>query len=191
MDLAATGLVILAILAAAYCMGFAVCSVLGLLAGHPLTFAPPVEVRLLGAALIVVGAAVAGDVFRVRRPREVWASTSVTLMKLIGRWPLSDATARTEPFVPRGPYVYVRSPMYFGVVAIVLGSGLAAASTATLSWGLVLACWYWFFLIPFEERELETLFGARYADYRRQVPKLFPYGRRYDRRVGEETTTAA
>ena len=80
--------------------------------------------------------------------------------------------------------------MYFGVVSVVLGSGLAAASPPLLAWGLVLAGWYWFLLIPFEERELEALFGARYLDYRRQVPKLFPYGRRYDRRAGETATTA-
>ena len=70
--------------------------------------------------------------------------------------------------------------MYFGVVAISFGYGLAAASPALMFWGLTLTCWYWFFLIPFEERELLALFGASYADYRRQVPKLFPYGRRYN-----------
>lgn len=69
--------------------------------------------------------------------------------------------------------------MYFGVVAMSLGIGLADASLVLVSWGLVLACWYWFFLIPFEEKELEALFGASYTNYRRQVPKLFPYGRKY------------
>ena len=147
--------------------------------GTRLIFGPPIEVRLFGAALIVIGSAVAADVFRFRRPGDVWVSTSVTFMKLIGRLPLSETMARTEPFVPRGPYVYVRSPMYFGVVAITLGFGLAVGSLPLVFWGLVLACWYWFFLIPFEERELGALFGASYADYRRQVPKLFPYGRRY------------
>jgi protein-S-isoprenylcysteine O-methyltransferase Ste14 len=178
-DLVTTGLVILLILAVTYWMGYAVYALLGLLAGHQLTFGLPIGVRLLGAGLTVVGAAVAADVFRFRRPRDVWVSTSVTFMKLTGRLPLSERLARTEPFVPRGPYVYVRSPMYFGVVALTLGFGLAVASLPVLLWGVILACWYWFFLIPFEEEELSALFGGSYEDYRRSVPKLFPYGRRY------------
>ena len=183
-NLVATGMVILLILAVAYSIGYAIYSLLGLLAGHQILFGPPVGLRLLGAALVFIGAVVAADVFRFRRPWEVWVSTSVTFMKLIGRLPLSEPLARTEPFVPRGPYVYVRSPMYFGVVAISVGLGLAVASLPLLFWGLILACWYWFFLIPFEERELAALFGASYEDYRRRVPKLFPYGRKY-KQTGE------
>ena len=179
-ELATTGLVILLILVATYCIGYAIYALLGFLAGHQLIFGPPVEIRLIGAGLVLTGLAVAADVFRYRRPREVWISTSATFMKLIGRRPLWEKMARTEPFVPRGPYVYVRSPMYFGVVAIALGYGLAVGSLPLMFWAPVLACWYWFFLIPFEEKELGALFGASYADYRRQVPKLFPYGRRYN-----------
>jgi protein-S-isoprenylcysteine O-methyltransferase Ste14 len=174
-----TGPLILLTLAVTYGIGYAICALLGLLAGHQIVFGPPIEVRLLGAVLVVAGTAVAADVFRFRPFWDVWVSTSVTYMKLIGRLPISEKTARTEPFVPRGPYVYVRSPMYFGIVALTLGFGLAVQSPATILWGLVLACYYWFFLIPFEEKELEALFGASYEDYRRQVPKLFPYGKRY------------
>ncbi len=178
-DLMATGVVILLILLVAYLTGYAIYALLGPLTGRQIIFGPSIEVRLFGAALLVIGSVVAADVFRFRRPEDVWVSTSVTFMNLIGRLPLSETMGRTEPFVPRGPYVYVRSPMYFGVVAITLGLGLAVGSLPLVFWGLVLACWYWFFLIPFEERELGALFGASYADYRRQVPKLFPYGRRY------------
>jgi protein-S-isoprenylcysteine O-methyltransferase Ste14 len=178
-EMAVTGVIVLTILVVAYLIGSALYLLLRLLAGHQLAFAPSVEVWLLGAALCVTGVAVEADVFRFRRAREVWVSTSVTFMKLLGRLPLSEKIARTEPFVPRGPYVYVRSPMYFGVVAIAVGSGLALASPVLALWGAVLACWYWFYLIPFEERELSALFGAGYEEYRRQVPKLFPYGRRY------------
>jgi protein-S-isoprenylcysteine O-methyltransferase Ste14 len=174
-----TGIVILLILASTYGIGYAVYTLLGLLAGHQATLGLPIEIRLLGAVLVVVGVSVAADVFRFRRPWDVWVSTSATFMKLIGRLPLSETKGRTEPFIPRGPYAYVRSPMYFGVVAIAFGYGFAIASVPVLLWGVILACWYWFFLIPFEEKELKALFGASYEDYRRQVPKLFPYGRRY------------
>jgi protein-S-isoprenylcysteine O-methyltransferase Ste14 len=44
---------------------------------------------------------------------------------------------------------------------------------------VVLTCWFWFSQIPFELKELEALFGESYAEYRRQVPKLFPYGKKH------------
>ncbi len=184
-DLLIAGLVILLILAATYWIGYAVYALLGALVGHQLSFGLPIEIRLLGAALLVSGLAVAADVFRFRRPWDVWVSTSATFMKLIRRRPLGEKEGRVEAFIPRGPYVYVRSPMYFGVVAAVVGLGVAVESVPLLMWGLVLTGWYWFFLIPFEERELLALFGARYADYRRQVPKLFPYGRRFRQSVSD------
>ena len=178
-NLVATGIVILLFLVSAYVLGVFVYSFIAVLAGHKLTFGLPVEVRLLGLLLMAIGLAVSADVFRFRRASDVWASTSVTVRKMAGRRPMEERTGRTEEFIPLGPYVYVRSPMYFGVVAIVFGLGMAESSGPLLLWALILACFYWFILIPFEERELQALFGESFVNYRRQVPKLFPYGRRY------------
>jgi len=178
-DLAVTGLVVLLFLTLTYVTGYAVFALLGLLAGRQLGFGLPIEVRLLGVALLVAGMGVAAYVFRFRHPRDVWVSTSATLMKLMRRRPLDQRVGRTEPFIPRGPYAYVRSPMYFGVVTIVFGLAVAVESIPLLIWGLILACFYWFFLIPFEESELQALFGESYLNYRGQVPKLFPNGRRF------------
>jgi len=52
-----------------------------------------------------------------------------------------------------------------------------------LFWSLLLAIWFLAVLIPYEESELASLFGDEYRDYRRQMPVLFPYGRRYRRSV--------
>jgi protein-S-isoprenylcysteine O-methyltransferase Ste14 len=69
--------------------------------------------------------------------------------------------------------------MYFSLVMLVFGSGFAYSSVPLLLWGLVVTMWFSFFQIPFEEKELTALFGESYVDCRRQVPMLFPYGKRY------------
>ena len=160
-------------------LGFVIYWGLGYALGHRLSFNLPIFVRLLGLLLLATGVAVLFDVLRYRRPLDILVSTSETFRKMITRKPLGEKSVRTEPLVPKGPCVYVRNPMYFGVVTIPFGLGLLFSSTPLFLWGLVVTCWFWFVEIPFEEKELQALFGDTYTDYRRQVPKLFPYGRKY------------
>lgn len=176
---AATAIVILLVLSMTYLIGYGLYALLEVLVGHRLSLQLPLEARLLGLALMLAGFAVFVEVFRYRHPWDIWVSTSATLMKMVGRRPLNQRRWRTEPFIPNGPYLYVRSPMYLGIITAVFGLGVLESSGPLLLWGLVLTCWYWFLLIPFEERELDALFGESYERYKRQVPKLFPDGRRY------------
>jgi protein-S-isoprenylcysteine O-methyltransferase Ste14 len=138
----------------------------------------PSAARLLGLGLIAIGALTGLATLRYRHPRDMLASTSVTLFKLVRRE--RSVAGRTEPFIPAGPYRYVRNPLYFGVVAFAFGFGAALSSVTLLLWGAVLVAWFWLFLIRFEERELADLFGEHYLEYKRQVPMLFPYGRKYN-----------
>jgi len=50
----------------------------------------PLLGRAFGALLIFLGCLVLGDTFRYRNPRDVLASTSVTLVKLLTRQPLAE-----------------------------------------------------------------------------------------------------
>lgn len=74
--------------------------------------------------------------------------------------------------VTRGPYAYVRHPMYLGLLLVALG-GLLIYQT----WTFV------FFLANFpvfyvraqrEERALSAAFGPEWETYRRRVPAWFP-----------------
>jgi protein-S-isoprenylcysteine O-methyltransferase Ste14 len=177
--LVATGVLILLIISGTILLGYALYWGLTYFLGHQPSISLPLAVRLLGMILLVAGFTVLLDVLRYRRPLDILVSTSETFTKMITRKPLAVKTVRTEPFIPKGPYVYVRNPMYFGVVTIPFGLGLFLSSTPLLLWGLVVTCWFWFYEIPFEEKELQALFGDTYTDYRRQVPKLFPYGKKY------------
>lgn len=176
---ALSGALILLVLSATYGAGYALSALIGLLGGGPAHFELPGGARLLGLVLLIPAGWVAASVFRVRRLQEVWISTSVTFLKLVRRLPFTERAGRTEPFVPNGPYAYVRSPMYFGIVLGIAGLGMALSALPLLLWAVVLGAWYWVYLIPFEEKELEALFGESYSSYRQQVPKLFPYGKRF------------
>ena len=154
--------------------------VLTLILGRVPGFDLSLPLRLLGLIAIAAGVGVAADTLWYRHPKQMLLSTSVTLRKLFGRAPLENAKGRSEPFLVVGPYRYVRNPLYLGVVLIGFGIGLADSSVIGMLWGTALLGWFCFVLIPFEERELESLFGKTYARYRGRVPMLLPYRRRYE-----------
>ena len=171
----ATILLILSMIVMTFAVGYVLRLLLTAATGYSLDFGLPVVVRAIGGVLLLLGIVVAMSTTRYRKPREILDSTGVTLLKLFRREPLGDRGARTEPFLPVGPYRWVRNPMYLGV----FGLGVLFPSATTLLWGVVVTLWFAAVLIPFEERELDAIFGESYWAYKRQVPMLFPTGRRY------------
>ena len=143
------------------------------------SFELPLPVRWAGLVGVAIGAGLTVDTLRYRHPKEMLISTSITLRRFFGRIPIERRTGPIESFSVTGPYRYVRIPLYLGVVVLVVGLGLLDQSAFLLAWALVLVGWFWFLLIPFEERELQALFGERFARYCREVPKLLPHGRGY------------
>jgi protein-S-isoprenylcysteine O-methyltransferase Ste14 len=176
---AATVLGIIAVICATYLVGYLISWLLTAVTGYSLTFQLPLVARAFGGILVLLGVAVSGSTMTVRKAREVLDSTSVTLLKLVRGAPLESRGARTESFVPKGPYCWVRNPMYSGVVLSLFGLGVLFSSALILLWGVVVMCYFLLFLIPFEERELDALFGESYREYKRLVPELFPTGRRF------------
>jgi protein-S-isoprenylcysteine O-methyltransferase Ste14 len=82
--------------------------------------------------------------------------------------------APPERFVERGSYRYVRSPMYLGVLLLVVGQGLLLGREILFVWGV--AAWVIFeaFLLLEEEPGLRRRFGPAYDDYRRRVKRWIP-----------------
>lgn len=146
--------------------------------GLPGSLAVPPPVRAIGIPLVIVGVAVAGWVFRYRGPETMMTSTYITFMKLLRRVPMAEASGRAEQLVVAGPQRYTRNPLYFGVIVVTFGWALFGASTFVLIGAVLLLLWFRLILIPFEEKELRTLFGEQYARYSNEVPMLVPFTKR-------------
>ena len=82
--------------------------------------------------------------------------------------------APPERFVERGSYRFVRSPMYLGVLLLIVGQALLLGREILYAWAI--GAWFMFtaFLVFFEEPQLRDRFGAGYDDYRRRVHRWIP-----------------
>lgn len=115
--------------------------------------------------LLAVGAGlvVAGLLF------SVWAR-----VVLGGNWSGTVTLKQGHEIVRRGPYRWIRHPIYTGLLLAFCGSALALGQWRGLIGLALLFAAYWR-KIHLEERRLEQHFGAAYADYRRRSWALIPF----------------
>ncbi len=83
--------------------------------------------------------------------------------------------------VVRGPYRYVRNPMISGVILILFGEALLLLSRSHFMWALTFLAINAVYIPLFEEPQLAGRFGEEYEEYRRNVPRLLPRIRPWDR----------
>jgi protein-S-isoprenylcysteine O-methyltransferase Ste14 len=76
--------------------------------------------------------------------------------------------------VIRGPYKFVRNPMYVGAGLALAGAALYFGSVALIMYGAVLGVITHLFVILYEERVLAETFGPEYDAYRRHVRRWLP-----------------
>jgi protein-S-isoprenylcysteine O-methyltransferase Ste14 len=76
--------------------------------------------------------------------------------------------------VVRGPYRYVRNPMYIGAIVGLAGASLFYESLALAGFTALFAVTVHLFVLFYEEPTLARLFGADYAEYRRHVRRWRP-----------------
>lgn len=77
-------------------------------------------------------------------------------------------------FVRRGPYKWVRNPMYLALIALVGGEGLLLGSWHVAVYWVCLVCSLHLLVVLYEEEALRRQFGAMYEDYRRDVGRWLP-----------------
>jgi len=85
-----------------------------------------------------------------------------------GPW---DAPRRV---VARGPYRWVRNPIYLAALLVVLGEAWLFTSPRLLVYAGVMAACFHLFVTGYEERTLTRRFGPAYLEYRRAVPRWIP-----------------
>ena len=135
---------------------------------------PPI-VRLIGLVVLAAGLSVMSWVFTKRGAAEVMISTYVTFVKMAKRAKLEEVSDREESLVIEGPYRYVRHPLYFGVVVMVVGWALLTSYSFIFVAIPVVFVFLTYVIARFEEKELRALFGAQYEAYSRDVPMMLPF----------------
>ena len=81
------------------------------------------------------------------------------------------------PFAPprrlvtRGPYRYIRNPMYLGATLALLGTALVYRSPLLAAYAAAFLGACHVFVLLYEEPALRRTFGRAYADYCRRVPR--------------------
>ena len=119
----------------------------------------PLALKILGGIVLAAGAALVLE--------------TTARFALYGRGTPAP-WAPPERFVERGSYRFVRSPMYFGVILLVVGQALLLGREILYLWAA--ASWLIFtaFLVFYEEPQLRRRFGDDYDDYRRRVRRWLP-----------------
>ena len=137
-------------------MGLLAASVMWTVAHIPPTLELPRLVRLpVAAALGATGIAIAmGGVVSFRR-----AKTTVNPLR-------PEASAA---LVSTGVYSFTRNPMYLGMALVLFAWGAYLSSFWSLVGPLLFALYITRFQIVPEERALERLFGASFAEYKKRV----------------------
>jgi protein-S-isoprenylcysteine O-methyltransferase Ste14 len=142
-------------------------------------------VRFIGLLLLLSGFAFLGWLFKYRRLVDILISTYVTFSKAAeGQVHLKERSGRTEPLVVKGPYRYVRHPLYSDVVLLILGWWLLLDYSFLLIAAFLLLLWFSFVVTRFEERELRAIFGHDYDRYASQVPRIIPFMSELGRLLG-------
>lgn len=111
-----------------------------------------------GLALTVLGAAFA-----------IWARIT-----LGGNWSATVTVKENHSFVDRGPYRFVRHPIYTGALLAMLGTAIVYGEAGCFV-AVVLAFVGWWLKTQREEEFMTQCFGGEYLRYQRDVKRLIPF----------------
>jgi protein-S-isoprenylcysteine O-methyltransferase Ste14 len=125
----------------------------------------PLEVRIVGGALLIAGVAFLLHAF------------ARFVIEGIGT---PAPIAPTERLVVGGVYRYVRNPMYLAVSATISGQALLLGQWWLLAYAGLFFAVVATFVSAYEEPTLERRFGSDYEAYRRAVPAWLPRLRPWD-----------
>jgi protein-S-isoprenylcysteine O-methyltransferase Ste14 len=124
-----------------------------------LSLAPPsLSLNIICLALTVLGLGVA-----------IWARV------ILGRnWSGTVTFKENHELIERGPYAFVRHPIYTGMLLMFLGTSLALGKLCNLI-GLALLILSFWIKLRQEERVMIAHFGDRYLAYMKRVRAIIPF----------------
>jgi protein-S-isoprenylcysteine O-methyltransferase Ste14 len=122
----------------------------------PSTAQPTLLLELAGAGLVA-----AGELLRL------WG---VRYIGTISR----TRSDRLGPLVDRGPFAYVRNPLYVGNIALWVGFAVSAGLLWVAPVLALLLAFEYHAIVRWEEGLLESRIGAAYREYTARVPRWVP-----------------
>lgn len=132
-----------------------------------LLFPPSMVLKILGAIVFLLGVVVLNIAFSSFNKREFIGLEQLNEIK-------QPAIIAEKKLVKSGLYGYVRHPLYFGVILMLLGAVLFLPNVPMLLFVMV-SLVYLPIGVILEERKLVAEFGAQYQTYQREVKMLFPF----------------
>ncbi len=106
----------------------------------------------------------------------IWGSRALRTFDPFGLAPiivrLRGKELRAPNFVLRGPYLWVRHPLYFFMLVLIWS--VPDMNSDRLLFNVLWTSWI-VFSSYLEERDLVTQFGERYRHYQQTVPRLLPW----------------
>lgn len=76
--------------------------------------------------------------------------------------------------ITKGPFSYVRNPLYIGNILMYFGAGVMANTPVLALIALVFFFWQYSLIVSLEEEYLRKTFTNEFIDYCRSVPRFFP-----------------
>jgi protein-S-isoprenylcysteine O-methyltransferase Ste14 len=121
--------------------------------------------RAVEIALAVVTVAIAfGSVFIV-----------MTAVKALGKeWSITARLVEGHELATRGPYRFVRHPIYTGMFGMLVATGLAISHLTVLVAAILVFMVGTVIRVRIEERLLRAEFGPEFEHYARRVPAMLP-----------------
>ncbi len=90
------------------------------------------------------------------------------------QWSLQARVLQSHALIRRGPYRFVRHPIYTGMLGMLIATGLAQSHWVGLTAGLFAFALGTLIRVRSEETLLREQFGNEYAHYAAEVPALLP-----------------
>lgn len=132
-----------------------------------LIFQPTFITQGIGAVLFLVGLAILGIAFSSFNKREFIG------LEQLDAVPLNDRN-EVKQLVKTGLYAYVRHPLYFGTILMLVGA-MVVFPTYSMMIFVLISLLYLPIGVKLEEQKLVKEFGEQYLSYQREVKMLFPF----------------
>ncbi len=99
----------------------------------------------------------------------------IAAIKTLGKeWSITARVVTGHKLATKGPYDFVRHPIYTGMLGMLLATGIAVSYWPALLVAIAVYSGGTWIRIRSEERLLRETFGAEFEAYSRRVPALLP-----------------